>query len=79
MGINSVEIESYALEITFMDGEAQSEPQIDFIANARDRNKVFQLSIFYNIKEACSQLTALMSAIENREDVFRLKPPNNEL
>ena len=83
LGINSIEIESYALEITFMDdeadGEAQSEPQIDLIATARDENKMFQISTFYDIKEACSQLTALMSAIENQKDVFSLKPPNNEL
>lgn len=72
LAINSIEIESYAFDITFMDSEAQLEPQIDLSATARAEKggKVFQISTFYDIKEACSLLTALMLAIENREKVF---------
>ena len=76
LAINSIEIESYAFDITFMDGDEQLEPQIDFTATARaesgNRGEVFLISTFYDIKEACSLLTALMSAIENQEAVFNV-------
>ena len=76
LAVNSTEIESYAFDITFMDGEEQLEPQIDLTATARAEpgspGKVFLISNFYDIKEACSLLTALMSAIENQEVVFNV-------
>lgn len=76
LAVNSTEIESYAFDITFMDGEEQLEPQIDFTATARAEpsspGKVYLISRFYDIKEACSLLTALMSAIENQEAVFNV-------
>ena len=72
LAINSIEIESYACDITFMDGEAQLEPQIDLSATERAEKggKMFHISTFYDIKEACSLLTDLMLAIENGEKVF---------
>ena len=71
--INSADIESYALDITFMDEDNQLEPQIDLTATSRDKGKeVSLISKFYDIKEACSRLTALMMAIENGEDVFKV-------
>ena len=76
LAINSIEMESYACDITFMDGEAQLEPQIDLSATARADGKVFQISTFYDIKEACSLLTALMLAIENGEEVFNVRKLN---
>ena len=78
LAINSIEMESYACDITFMDGEAQLEPQIDLSATARAEKggKVFHISTFYDIKEACSLLTALMLAIENGEEVFNVRKLN---
>lgn len=77
LAINSTEIESYAFDITFMDDDEQLEPQIDLTATARaessSRGEVFLISTFYDIKEACSLLTALMSAIENQEAVFNIR------
>ena len=71
LAINSTEIESYAFDITFMDSENQLEPQIELTATASS-GKVFQISTFYDIKQACSLLTDLMSAIENQETVFNV-------
>ena len=71
LAINSIEIESYAFDITFMDGDEQLEPQIELTATA-DSGKVFQISTFYDIKQACALLTDLMSAIENQEVVFNV-------
>lgn len=71
LAINSIEIESYAFDITFMDGEEQLEPQIDLTATAIGGG-VIQIVTFYDIKKACSLLTDLMSAIENQEDVFKV-------
>ncbi|RKU31017.1 hypothetical protein C6499_05145 [Candidatus Poribacteria bacterium] len=81
LGINSIEIENYAFDITFMDGEAQLEPQIDLTATARAEKggKVSQISTFYDIKEACSLLTALMLAIENDEEVFNVRKFNSNV
>ncbi len=79
LAINSIEMESYACDITFMDGEAQLEPQIDLSATARADGKVFQISTFYDIKEACSLLTALMLAIENGEEVFNVRKLNSNV
>ena len=81
LAINSIEMESYACDITFMDGEAQLEPQIDLSATARAEKggKVFHISTFYDIKEACSVLTALMLAIENREEVFNVRKLNSNV
>ena len=72
LAINSIEIESYAFDIMFMDGDGLLEPQIELTATS-SHGKVFQISKFYDIKEACSLLTALMLAIENGEDVFKVK------
>ena len=76
LAINSVKIEGYSLDITFMDEEGQLEPQIDLTATARaesdSRKEVFLISTLYDIKEACSLLTALMLAIENQEAVFQV-------
>ena len=75
--INSTDIESYAFDIAFMDSEGPLEPQIDLTATARaesgSRREIFLISTFYDIKEACSLLMALMSAIENQEDVFNIR------
>lgn len=75
LAVNSTEIESYAFDIMFMDDE-QLEPQIDLTATARAEpsspGKVYLISRFYDIKEACSLLTALMLAIENQEAVFNV-------
>ena len=71
LAINSIEIESYAFDITFMDSDEQLEPQIELTATA-DSGKVFQISTFYDIKQACALLTDLMSAIENQEVVFNV-------
>ena len=81
LAINSIEMESYACDITFMDGEAQLEPQIDLSATARAEKggKVFHISTFYDIKEACSLLTALMLAIENGEEVFNVSKLNSNV
>lgn len=81
LAINSIEMESYACDITFMDGEAQLEPQIDLSATARAEKggKVFHISTFYDIKEACSLLTALMLAIENAEEVFNVRKLNSNV
>ena len=79
LAINSIEIESYACDITFMDGETQSEPQIDLTATARTDGKVFHISTFYDIKEACSLLTALMLAIESGEEVFNISKLNSNV
>ena len=76
LAINSIEMESYACDITFMDGEGQLEPQIDLTATARADGKVSHISTFYDIKEACSLLTALMLAIENGEEVFNVRKLN---
>ncbi len=78
LAINSIKMESYACDITFMDGEAQLEPQIDLTATARADGKVFHISTFYDIKEACSLLTALMLAIENGEEVFNVRKLNSK-
>lgn len=72
LAINSIEIDSYAFDITFMDGDDQLEPQIDLTATAKAGSDTFLISTFYDIKEACSLLTDLMSAIENQEDVFQV-------
>ena len=72
LAINSIEIESYAFGIMFMDGGEQLEPQIDLTATASS-GKVFQISTFYDIKQACSLLTDLMLAIENQETVFDVR------
>ena len=73
--INSADIESYTLDITFMDEDNQLEPQIELTATPRDGGKAVSLiSKFYDIKKACSLLTALMEAIENQEAVFIVKP-----
>ena len=81
LAINSIKMESYACDITFMDGEAQLEPQIDLTATARAEKggKVFHISTFYDIKEACSLLTALMLAIENGEEVFNVRKLNSNV
>ncbi len=79
LAINSIEMESYACDITFMDSEAQLEPQIDLSATARADGKVFHISTFYDIKEACSLLTALMLAIENGEEVFNVRKRNSNV
>ncbi|MCY4553103.1 MAG: hypothetical protein OXC79_05480 [Candidatus Poribacteria bacterium] len=74
IAINSIEIEGYAFDITFTDEVERLEPQIDLTATARagsgGSGKVSLIATFYDIKEACSLLTALMSAIENQEAVF---------
>ena len=72
LAINSIEIESYAFDIMFMDGDEQLEPQIELTATASSGN-VFQISTFYDIKQACSLLTDLMLAIENQETVFDVR------
>ena len=76
LAINSAEIESYAFDITFMDGEEQLEPQIELTATARaesgSRGEVSQISTFYDIEEACLLLMELMLAIENQEVVFNV-------
>ena len=72
LAINSIEIESYAFDITFMDGDEQLEPQIELTATASS-GKVFQISTFYDIKQACSLLTDLMLAIENHGTVFDVR------
>ena len=76
LAVNSTEIESYAFDIMFMDDNEQLEPQIDLTATARAEpsspGKVYLISRFYDIKEACSLLTALMLAIENQEAVFNV-------
>ena len=79
LAINSIEIESYTLDITFMDSEAQLEPQIDLTATPPTDGKVFHISTFYDIKEACSLLTALMLAIENGEEVFNVSKLNSNV
>lgn len=74
LAINSVEIEDYTFHITFMRDDEQLEPQIDFTATApaESGKKVFLISQFDDIKEACALLTALMLAIENQEAVFNV-------
>ena len=81
LAINSIKIESYALDITFMDSDAQLEPQIDLSATAQTENgrEVSLISTFHDIKAACSLLTALMLAIENGEDVFNVRKLDSNL
>ena len=73
LAINSVEMEGYAFDITFLEGDEQLEQQVDFTATDRD-GKSIKIGTFYDIKEACSLLTDLMLAIEeNQEGVFDVR------
>ena len=75
LAINSVEIESYHFDIAFLDDDGLLSPQIDLTASeekADGTGKVVKIASFYDIKEACSLLTALMLAIENQEAVFNV-------
>ena len=73
---NSIEIESYHFDVAFRDDDGQLNPQIDLTASeekADGTGKVVKIASFYEIKEACSLLVALMLAIENQEAVFNVK------
>ena len=67
LAINSIEMEGYAFDISFMEGDEQLEPQVDFTATDRG-GKSIKLGTFYDIKEACSLLMDLMLAIEENQD-----------
>lgn len=76
LAINSIEIENYAFDITFMDEEEQLEPQIDLTATTRGKpgssGRAIHISTFHDIKEACFLLMDLMLAIENQEVIFNV-------
>ena len=75
LAINSIEIESYHFDIAFMDDDEQLSPQIDLTASeekADGTGRVVKVASFYDIKEACALLEALMLAIENHEAVFNV-------
>ena len=76
LAINSIEIENYAFDITFMDEEEQLEPQIDLTATTRGKpgssGRAIHISTFHDIKEACFLLMDLMLAIKNQEAVFNV-------
>ena len=79
LAVNSIEIESYHFDIAFMDDDGQLSPQIDLTASEEKADgtgkvvgKVVKIASFYDIKEACALLTALMLAIENQEAVFNV-------
>lgn len=79
LAINSIEIESYHFDIAFMDDDGQLSPQIDLTASeekadgtGRVVGRAVKIASFYDIKEACALLEALMLAIENHEAVFNV-------
>ena len=75
LAVNSIEIESYHFDIAFMDDDGQLSPQIDLTASeekADGTGRVVKVASFYDIKEACALLEALMLAIENHESVFNV-------
>ena len=77
---NSIEIESYHFDIAFMDEDGQSCPQIDLTASEKKADgteKVVKVASFYDIKEACALLEALILSIENHEAVFNVSATQN--
>ena len=75
LAINSIEIESYHFDIAFLDDDGQLSPQIDLTASeekADGTGRVVKVASFYDIKEACALLEALLLAIENHEAVFNV-------
>ena len=75
LAINSIEIEDYHFDIAFMDDDGQLTPQIDLTASKEKGNgtgRVVKVASFYDIKEACDLLEALILAIENHEAVFNI-------
>ena len=75
LAINSIEIEGYHFDIVFMDDDGQLSPQIDLTAREKKADgtgRVVKVASFYDIKDACDLLEALLLAIENHEAVFNV-------